>query len=84
MYAKLSHRAYLDSGLSPAPIASASYLPEYRASASPSWPVITMDNEPSVSMGEVYAPLSRRYWRKLRNAADANVPAPSNMDTVRT
>jgi hypothetical protein len=61
-----------------------SYLPEYRASAAPTWPVITMDNEPSLPIGQAYAPLSRRYWARMRNAADASVPAPSNMDTVRT
>jgi len=53
MYAKLSHRAYLDSGLSPAPIATASYLPAHM-------------------VGEC-APVSHRYWRRLRANADALV-----------
>jgi hypothetical protein len=51
-----------------------SYLPELAK------PV----TEESCTVGDVYAPISHRFWTRARRLADASVPVPSNVDTVRT
>jgi hypothetical protein len=39
--------------------------------------------EESCTVGDVYAPISHRFWRRARRLADACLSAPVNMDTVR-
>jgi hypothetical protein len=56
------------------PIEVVTYLPTMSAHVT----------EESCTMGDVYAPISHRFWRKARREADKLVPQAVNLDTVRT